>query len=240
MQDIFNRDIKTLKDVLNNIANRSFYPALPWKVANKTSCLPDYIYPCDNYIDIILNNSLMRKILREIATQYYGKQIKEVIANGTRLRKKNFPILWKNYQHCCDTLHIENIPSTYITTKLSGINAFSAESANEAVILLSPQVAIRLTESEQCFLLGHELGHIQQGHLAAHSIQGLLHDLNKRVELLGLFTKDLLNAPLNRWYRISEFTADRAGFLCSHVQVGTGLFRRIRLAIGGDLLHTGQ
>ena len=50
--------------------------------------------------------------------------------------------------------------------------------------------------------------------MLAHTVQGLLQDLNKRVELLGPIVTDLIDVPLNRWYRISEFTADRAGYLC--------------------------
>lgn len=75
-------------------------------------------------------------------------------------------------------MNIKKIPILYITSRLKGINALSVEMNKEQIILLSLPAVVMLGEAELRFLLGHELGHIQQGHLIAHTVQGLLEDLN--------------------------------------------------------------
>ena len=195
----------------------------------KLAAIPNYAYPCDNYIDTILENKLTRHTLRAIATKYYGKQIEDVILNGSEVTATNYPHLFANYQDCCKTLNISNPPKVFVTSRLSGVNALSVEMMdNESIILLSFMSVAGLNDLEQKFLLGHELGHIQMGHMLAHTVQGLLRDINRRVELLGPIVTDLIDVPLNRWYRTSEFTADRAGyFCCRDINTIQQLFNRL-------------
>lgn len=218
MQEIFNKAYKGFIDAVDSFANSSAGNAsIPKKVEvvkSEAISVPGYAYPCDNYINTVLENGLTRKTLRVIATKYYGHQIEEVTQNGSKLSERNYPRLFANYQDCCKTLNISNPPKVFVTSRLTGINALSVEIEKESIIMLSYMSVIGLTDLEQKFLLGHELGHIQLGHMVVHTVQGLLNDLNKRVELLGPIVTDLIDVPLNRWYRISEFTADRAGYLC--------------------------
>ena len=218
MQEIFNKAYKGFIDAVDSFANSSAGNAsIPKKVEvvkSEAISVPDYAYPCDNYINTVLENGLIRKTLRAIATKYYGHQIEEVTQNGSKLSERNYPCLFANYQDCCKTLNISNPPKVFITSRLTGINALSVEIEKEPIVMLSYMSVIGLNDLEQKFLLGHELGHIQFGHMLAHTVQGLLSDLNKRTELLGPIVTDLIDIPLNRMYRTSEFTADRAGFLC--------------------------
>ena len=181
---------------------------------SKPVAAPDYAYPCDNYIDPVLGNKLVRQTLRTIANKYYGQQLEDIVQDATELTSLNYPNLYANYQFCCTTLDATNPPKVYITSGLSGINALSAEVEKESIILMSYMSVIGLNNKEQRFLLGHELGHILQGHMVVHTVQGLLQNLNTRAELMGPIVTDLIDVPLNRWYRTSEFTADRAGYLC--------------------------
>lgn len=230
MQEILNKAYKGFLGVVDNFANSSAgEPAKPKKLeVVKSVPKPDYAYSCDNYIDSILENKLTRQTLRTIATKYYGQQIEEVIQNGSKLSNKNYPRLFSNYQDCCKTLNISNPPKVFVTSRLTGINALSVEIEKEPIVMLSYMSVIGLNDLEQKFLLGHELGHIQYGHMLAHTVQGLLNDLNKRVELLGPIVTDLIDVPLNRWYRTSEFTADRAGYLCcKDMSTIRNLFKRL-------------
>lgn len=230
MQEVFNKAYKGFLDVVDSFANSSAGEVTTSTMVktDSTTERPTYAYPCDNYVDGILENKLTRQVLRTIVNKYYGKQLDDITNNDTKLTPNNFPTLWTNYEHCCSILDITNTPKVFVTTKLKGINALSVEIEKESVILLSYPSAIMLSNTEQRFLLGHELGHIQLGHLLAHTVQGLLADLNKRVELLGPIVNDVVDVPLNRWYRTSEFTADRAGYLCSEdIQSIKNLFSRI-------------
>lgn len=231
MQEIFNKAYNGLKNAVDSFANSSVDTVQPKITEKKTAIKPNYVYPCDNYIDVVLNNPITRQALHAIAIKYYCKQIKEITINGTKLTNTNYPRLWNIYQQCRNVLGINTIPSLYITSKLSGVNALSVEVADEQLILLSYQAAIMLKDTEQRFLLGHELGHIQLGHLTAHTVQGLLQDLNKRVELLGPIVTDIIDVPLNHWYRTSEFAADRAGYLCcKDMKAIAGIFRKLDTA----------
>lgn len=230
MQDVLNRSYKGLLNAIDSFANSSTSIQYSLSTNKKSIEKPNYVYAEDNYLDAVLNNPVTSRTLRTIANRLYGKQIEEIILNSTQLSKDNYPELWESYRHCCSVLGIERVPALYITTRLKGINALSVEVDKEQIILLSLPAVVMLEKRELRFLLGHELGHIQQGHLIAHTVQGLLEDLNKRVELLGPVVTDILDVPLNRWYRTSELTADRAGFLCCQdMDVIVGLFKRLGL-----------
>lgn len=216
MQGILEKAYNGFLGAIDGFANCSSGTA-PQPQQAKTSlpvATPDYAYPCDNYIDSVLGNKLVRQTLRTIANKYYGQQLEDIVQDATELTSLNYPNLYANYHFCCTTLNVTNPPKVFATSRLSGINALSVEVEKESIILMSYMSVIGLNNPEQRFLLGHEMGHIQLGHMVAHTVQGLLQNLNTRAELLGPIVTDLIDVPLNRWYRTSEFTADRAGYLC--------------------------
>lgn len=230
MLDVLNRSYKGLLNAIDSFANSSTSIQYLLPINKKNVEKLNYVYTEDNYMEAVLNNPVTCRTLRTIAIRLYGKQIEEIILNSSRLSKDHYPQLWESYQYCCSVLGIERIPALYITSRLKGVNALSVDIDKKQIILLSLPAVVMLEEIELRFLLGHELGHIQQGHLIAHTVQGLLEDLNKRIELLGPVITDILDVPLNRWYRISEFTADRAGFMCCQdMDIIVGLFQRLGL-----------
>lgn len=218
MQGVFEKAYNGFLGAIDGFANCSAGTTASTKpdVEDKpaATCIPDYAYPCDNYINAVLDNTLVRKTLHAIATKCCANQLEEIIQSSSELTPHNYPNIYVNYKHCCHTLNVTNPPKVYFTSCLSGINALSAEVEKESIILMSYMSVIGLNNKEQRFLLGHELGHILQGHMVVHTVQGLLQNLNTRAELLGPIVTDLIDVPLNRWYRTSEFTADRAGYLC--------------------------
>lgn len=242
MQGVLDKAYNGFLGAIEDFANCAAGPITPAKqveVVNPVAAsTPDYAYPCDNYINTVLDNRLVRQTLRTIATKYYGGQLESIIQSASELTSQNYPNLYANYQHCCNTLIVANPPKVYITPCLSGINALSVEEDDTAVILLSYLSVIVLNDKEQRFLLGHELGHTQLGHMVVHTVQGLLQDLNTRAELLGPIVTDLIDAPLNRWYRTSEFTADRAGYLCCRdIELIERLFVRLGMIETPNAYH---
>lgn len=174
----------------------------------------DYAVKEENYIGDFLDNKLVRTCLKSIADKYYGSQIAVIRNEGMLLTNESYPMLYSTYAHCCHTLKIKNPPVVYITHRLRGINALSVEINNEQMILLSRRVAISLSAKEQAFILGHELGHHQQGNLVGHTVNGLVNSLKDKSEIFGPMIQDAIEVPLKRWCRRSEYNADRAGFLC--------------------------
>lgn len=156
----------------------------------------------------------VQKILQPIADKYYLKDIQQIVQTTSPIQSASYPRLFCNLQYCCQILQITDIPTIYVTPRVAGINALSISYQKETLILLSPQVAT-LTDFEQRFILGHELGHCRQGNIVAHIVLGLLDSINNLSESVGPLIEDAINVPLKNWFRSTEFEADKAGYLCA-------------------------
>lgn len=182
----------------------------------------------DNYMGDFLDNKLTKKILRKIADTYYGKQLDALLTESTELSQDSHPMLYEVFQHCCAILGMNLYPKVYVTGRIKGINALSLEVKRREMILISPKVAIKLSPEEQAFLLGHEIGHHQQGNLVCHTVNGLVESFNNASAIFGPLVLDTIEVPLKRWCRRSEFNADRAGYICCQdLQVIRKLFQTI-------------
>ena len=240
----FSTAYSRLKDFADQFANSSAgipQTAQHDKVAETTTVedvVMDYAVKEENYIGDFLDNKLVRACLRSIADKYYGSQITVIRNEGVLLTNDSYPMLHSTYIHCCHTLKIMNPPAVYITHRLRGINALSVEINNEQMILLSRRVAISLSAKEQAFILGHELGHHQQGNLVGHTVNGLVNSLKDKSEIFGPMIQDAIEVPLKRWCRRSEYNADRAGLLCcKDIEVVKQLFLKIGMIDSVTVYH---
>lgn len=181
--------------------------------SSKKVSLP-YLYPCNNYMDAILSNGIVRSALQSFSDKYCKKQIQNIKLKGQLVSRSNYPNLYEILQSCYTSLDVEEFPEVYITNQLKGINALSVEIDNKPSILISRKAVISLSDGELKFMIGHELGHILQGNLFCHTIKGVLDNLKNKSEILGHVVFDLIDVPLNQWYRCAEYTADRAGLIC--------------------------
>lgn len=211
------------------------------KVAETTTvedAVINYAVKEENYIGDFLDNKLVRSCLKSIADKYYGSQITVIRNEGVLLTNDSYPMLHSTYTYCCHTLKIKNPPAVYITHRLRGINALSVEINNEQMILLSRRFAISLSAKEQAFILGHELGHHQQGNLVGHTVNGLVNSLKDKSEIFGPMIQDAIEVPLKRWCRRSEYNADRAGLLCcKDIEVVKQLFLKIGMIDSVTVYH---
>lgn len=180
---------------------------------DKREILP-YAYPCSNYVEKVLSNSIVCKALQNIMDKHYCKQIEQILATGQEVTPASFPCLSKIIDECCGRLLIKKSPVVVVSPKLKGINALTVGSDKNPFILLSRQAVMKLHEGELKFLLGHEYGHVLQQNLVCHTVKGLLDNLKSTSEILGEVLSDMIDIPLNQWYRCSEITADRVGLIC--------------------------
>ena len=240
----FSTAYSRLKDFADQFANSSAgipQTAQHDKVAKITTiedAVMDYAVKEENYIGDFLDNKFVRTCLKSIADKYYGSQITVIRNEGVLLTNDSYPMLHSTYTYCCHTLKIMNPPAVYITQILRGINALSVEINNEQMILLSRRVAISLSTKEQAFILGHELGHHQQGNLVGHTVNGLINSLKDKSEIFGPMIQDAIEVPLKRWCRRSEYNADRAGLLCcKDIEVVKQLFMKIGMIESVTVYH---
>ena len=97
-----------------------------------------------------------------------------------------------------------------------------------------------MSDEQLYHLIGHELGHIKANHVLYYSIAWLLFPL---LELLGRRTMGAsdvatyaLVLAMYEWSRQAEFSADRAGLLCSQ-SLDTSLRAEIALTAGPNRLR---
>lgn len=211
---------KALQIVENMKASRS--------LSQKKETTLSYAYPCDNYMDSILSNGLVRKTLQLFVDKYCKEQIENIKLTGQKVTTDSCPRFYGILQSCYKSLGVDELPEVYVTGQLKGINALSVGTDKAPIILISRKAVISLPDGELEFMIGHELGHILQKNLMCHTVKGLLDNLNSKSEILGPIVSDLIDVPLNQWYRCAEYTADRAGLICaksiSHIK---SLFERL-------------
>ncbi len=222
-----NRAYKGICSFVDDFANSTTgsNPIPPMKLENRDAWYAEWD---DNYMGDFLDNKVTKAILRKIADTYYGKQLDSLLAEAAELTSDTHPMLNDVFQYCCGTLGMNLQPKAYVTGRMRGINALSIEVKRKQIILISPKVAIMLSPEEQAFLLGHEIGHHQQGNLVCHTVNGLVENFNNASAIFGPLVLDTIEVPLKRWCRRSEFNADRAGYICCQdIQVVKQLFLKV-------------
>ena len=220
--------VSELYKVKNKIVNWKSKLKMQYSNSFKREDTLPYAYPCNNYLEPILSNVIVRKGLNKFTEKYCNNQIEEIKATSLLATKDRFPQLYRILSDCYAALNVENKPEVYVTSKLRGLNALSIGDDNEPIILISRKSVISLPEGELKFMLGHELGHILQKNLMCHTIKGLLDNLNNKSDILGPLISDIVDVPLNQWYRCAEYTSDRAGYLCCNdINCIKSLFDRI-------------
>lgn len=215
-----------MPDILNKVEK-----AIPFrKFADEStkSEMLTYAYPCENYISIVVSNPASKYSLKKFFDSKIKSEIDSIVKESIEVTQKSFPRIYLIFKNCCDKLNILRHPKIAISMRLRGINSLTVGTDENPIILISPLAASKLKNSELSFLIGHELGHVAQGNLICHTIKGALDTFSKWSDALGPIVSDMIVVPLNRWYRCSEFTSDRAGLICcGDLMVALGVFNKV-------------
>lgn len=168
-----------------------------------------------------------KKVMQSILDKYFSDEIECIVRTHVPVDKTTYPVLWNNYQECCNILNVECVPILFVTNQLRGINGLTLLYKGKTYIVVSPQVT-KLPSAEQRFLLGHEVGHCLQENLAAHVIVGLLDTMRNVDKVITPIIQDLFDVPLKNWFRESEYKADEAGYrCCKDLEAVKGLLSRV-------------
>jgi Zn-dependent protease with chaperone function len=132
-----------------------------------------------------------------------------------KINETNFPDILNHLKEACNILDVRQIPDIYIQWDYS-VNGFTTGSEKPLIVLTSGAVDL-LDEDELLYVIGHEVGHIKSGHMLYHEMAivfPILGDVIASATLgIGGLVFTGLELALLYWYRMSEFTADRAGLL---------------------------
>jgi len=135
----------------------------------------------------------------------------EYSAEGININAQSSPRLFTALLGAAKILDVRDIPA-FSTDWQYTIGSFTVGEKRKRIVLFSG-VADLLNEEELQFMLGHELGHIKCGHI---TYQMLVESLYMPVadSVIANALISAIKLPLLNWYRISDYTADRAGLLC--------------------------
>jgi len=149
---------------------------------------------------------------RWFKVQYMGSYIKA--------SDRSYPQLIGALCEVCEILDVSPVPELYIQPGF--INA-STTGVEQPLITISTAAVALLSHNELRFVLGHEVGHIKSQHILYHQMAHAFPVISDLIGAATLMVGKLLSTGLEiallNWYRISEYTADRAGLLaCQNFQ----------------------
>lgn len=202
-----------IQDIVQKVDLKKINPFSQTSYAKESGKL-DYAYPCENYISIVVSNPAAKYSLKKFFDSKIKSELAKIVDESIAVTAKSSPRLYGIIQYCCEILSIDNTPQYYICPKLKGVNSLTVGDDENPALLISPLAVAKLSNSELSFIIGHELGHVAQKNLICHTVKGALDTMSKWSDALGSIVAELIEVPLNRWYRCSEYTADRAGLLC--------------------------
>lgn len=136
------------------------------------------------------------------------------VAQTVRVTETQCPQLHAQLREACAILDMKE-PELYVAHNPLP-NAMTSGHDHPYIILTSGLLDL-MSEDEVLAVIGHELGHIKSGHVLyrtiALCITLLLTIVGDLTLGIGRIIGRSLEAALLEWYRMSEFTGDRAGLL---------------------------
>ena len=135
----------------------------------------------------------------------------QLCGSNFHVTKESCPELYNMVHESAEILDIDRLPEIY-TQWSYGINAYTTGYKDNTILVLQSGSIDLMPDPELTFVIGHELGHIKSGHVLYHMMVEFFAQIISSTVLAGKFIIPI-QLGLNYWYRMSEFTADRAGLL---------------------------
>jgi len=144
---------------------------------------------------------------------------------------KQLPRIHHLAKECAHDLGIP-MPTLYVANS-PFMNAFTFGTDDDSFVVVHSKLVDDFSDAELKFVIGHEMGHIQNGHVVYGTALRLM---KGQLSLLFRFIAPPLEAALRAWSRRAEVTCDRAGLLCSKdLDAACGAF--MKMACGSSKLY---
>ena len=131
-------------------------------------------------------------------------------ANAVQVGPNQFPRVYELYKEVLETLDAEEYDLFITQTPVVNAGAYGMD---RPFIIVNSATKLLLDDRELQYILGHEVGHIQSGHVLYRTMMVLLIELAKLgFPVVGIAARVVLVA-LMEWSRKSELSCDRAGLL---------------------------
>lgn len=150
----------------------------------------------------------------------------QLCGSNFHVTKESCPELYNMVHESAETLDIDRLPEIY-TQWSYGINAYTTGYKDNTILVLQSGSVDLMPDPELTFVIGHEMGHIKSGHVLYHMMVQYFAQIISSTVLAGKFIVPI-QLGLNYWYRMSEFTADRAGLLvCQDLEAALGAIMKM-------------
>ena len=178
----------------------------------------EYEHPFDRAsLDRLQNTRGLDLLTERVLDWGFEKYLRlKYTGNNLRISHRNVEEVHDLLLEACRILEMdEEVPELYVKLE-DKITSFSSGEKRRLIIISSGALEL-LSQDELLFLLGRELGHIRSDHVLYRMMAESLTVIAQLISDVTLGIGTLLTMPLQlaltHWYRMSEFTADRAGLL---------------------------
>jgi Zn-dependent protease with chaperone function len=163
--------------------------------------------------------------------QTVGKN--RLVGSAVRVSERQFAHVYKLSQRAAEVLQIPT-PAVYLTADTTIGPARTLGTTDEASMVIYAPLIDVLTESELLFFIGHECGHIQNGHTIYLTALYFLTEAAKNLMVKWAVQPAIL--ALNAWSRRADITCDRAGLLCAR-DLAAATAAMVKLTVGSQRLY---
>ena len=184
--------------------------------------LDAFMWQMDAQAMAVLNNLGPLASAAHSIAERYGRPVFEAATNGIRLSERQMPEIFEIAVRAARMMSLPHMPEVYISGERMW-DVFSLGGFNGSFISIG-SVLINFKPDDLLFLIAREMGHVRAGHVYwSTAMQFLRGKTAGQATILGEGILQFLNpakllesaidAPLMRWARHSEITADRAATL---------------------------
>jgi Zn-dependent protease with chaperone function len=159
-------------------------------------------------IDLLYERYGLDEVLRRFFEQQPSAPWYElVVSQQVRLTPLIAPRLTGLLDEVCQRLDFDEPVELFVepSADINGFALHRISTGKPHVISLTSGLVERMTDSEICFVLGHELGHLRYRHYKSRMVKVVLTGEENRLP-------PLLERRLETWDRLAELSADRAGY----------------------------
>lgn len=183
--------------------------------------------------DLAMLRTMRRMKPLELFVATFVRANKELLRNqylGTTVRvgPTQLPRIHRIAKECAEALGVP-VPTVYVANS-PVMNAYTFGTDEDSFIVVHAKLVDDFTDEELKFVIGHEMGHIQNRHVVYNTALQLLKGN------LTLLLRWAIEPVLLAWVRRAEITCDRAGLLCcGDLDVASKTF--LKLACGASRLY---
>jgi Zn-dependent protease with chaperone function len=165
----------------------------------------------------------------EATNRLWTDKARDELLREARTAAEDAPRVWSAAKKAAAALKAP-LPSVYLAPPSFAVGLTSLGTDDQPYIVLRTDIAQGLTDEELVAAIGHQLGHIQNGHVPYTTT---LYYLNHSAFIFVRWMVQPALVALRAWARRAEITCDRAALLASR-SVDVTLAAMVKLALGVD------